>query len=171
MVKFLGLNLSVASLVMRLVLGIILGAGSFLIFYFVPANFEKLASVALSEVPPAVVALLSSLVDPYLPVVGMALAATVFLCVLLRGTKAYGFVTVALSVLYAAYVVLWFQSGAISIAVPEDLLGGDLPFGVSLSIRFEMPFLMGLFLVPAAIGIAKGILLLLMLKQKPEPGP
>ncbi|MEN3016877.1 MAG: hypothetical protein ABC585_03330 [Candidatus Methanosuratincola petrocarbonis] len=169
MVKLLGLVLSRTSLALRLVLGLLLGAAGFLIFYFLPANLVELASAAVGEeIPPAVAGLLSSLVDPYLPAVGLALAATIFLCTLLRGTKAYGFVTVALSLLYAVYVVLWFHSGTVSIAVPEALLGGDLPFGISLSIRVEMPLLMGLYLVPAALGIAKGALLVLMPSLKKD---
>lgn len=167
MVKILGLELTVASLALRLVLGAFLCAGAFLIFYYLPANFVKLASGAMGgEIPPAASGLLSSLIDPLLPQVGLVLAAAIFICALLRGTKAYGPVTIALSLVYAAYVVLWFHGGAISIAVPEELLGGELPFGASLSVIVDMPLLMVLFLVPALLGVIKGVLLILMTKRR-----
>ncbi|MDI9609514.1 MAG: hypothetical protein QFX34_04455 [Candidatus Verstraetearchaeota archaeon] len=167
MVKMLGLELTGASLALRLILGALLSAGGFLIFYYLPANFVELASSAIGgEVPPAASGLLSSLIDPALPLVGLALVAAIFLCAVFRGTKAYGPVTIALSLVYALYVVLLFHGGAISISVPADLLGGGLPFGASLSVSVDMPVLMVLFLVPALLGIVKGFLLILMTRRR-----
>ncbi len=162
MVKLLDLEVSGASLAARIVLGVILGALAFLIFYYVPANFLGLASDVLRmEIPPQAADVLSSLVDPALPLVGLALAPAIFLCALFRGTKAYGPLTIALSLLFAAYVYLFFHGGAISVAVPVGSIAGDLLMELSLSIRVEMAMLMALFLIPPILGVAKGALLML----------
>ncbi|MEN3052359.1 MAG: hypothetical protein ABC606_00980 [Candidatus Methanosuratincola petrocarbonis] len=162
MAKLLDLEVSRASIAARLILGVLLGALGFLVFYYVPANFLRLASDVLRmEIPPQAAGVLSSLVDPALPLVGLALAPAIFLCALFRGTKAYGPLTVALSLLFAAYVFLWFHGGAISLALPIDPIGGGVPMELSLSIRVEMAMLMALFLIPPMLGVAKGVLLML----------
>jgi hypothetical protein len=89
------------------------------------------------------------------------LAPAIFLCALFRGTKAYGPLTIALSLIFAAYVFLFFHGGAISVAAPVDQLVGGLPMELSLSIRVDMAMLMALFLVPPALGVAKGVLLMM----------
>jgi len=162
MVRLLDLDVSGSSLAARLALGVILGALGFLVFYYVPANFLGIASdLAGVEIPPQAAGTLSSLINPALPLVGLALAPAIFLCALFRGTRAYGPLTIALSLLFAAYVFLFFHGGAISLAVPVDQFVGGLPMEVSLSIRVDMAMLMALFLIPPALGVAKGLLLIM----------
>ncbi len=161
MVNLLGLKVSGASLALRVLLGIVLGACGFVIFYFIPANFLRLLSGVVGAIPPEAAGALSALVDPNLPAVGLAMAIAIFLCALLRGTKAYGPVTIALSIIFAAYVALFFHGGSISVAIPEALQGGDSPVGISISVSVGMTWLMALFLVPSALGVVKGILLIL----------
>lgn len=162
MVRLLDLKVSSASLAARLVLGTMLAALGFLIFYYIPANFLGLASdVVGMEIPPQAAGVFSSLIEPALPFVGLALAPAIFLCALFRGTKAYGPLTIALSLLFAAYVFLFFHGGGISVAVPVDPIVGVLPMELSLSIRVDMAMLMALFLIPPILGVAKGVLLML----------
>ncbi|MBC7078059.1 MAG: hypothetical protein H5T92_07125 [Synergistales bacterium] len=162
MVRIIDLNVSGASLAARVALGTILGGLAFLAFYYVPANFLGIASnMAGVEIPPQAAGTISSLIEPALPFVGLALAPAIFLCALFRGTKAYGPLTIALSLLFAAYVFLFFHGGAISVAAPVDQFVGDTPMEVSLSIRVDMAMLMALFMVPPALGVAKGVLLMM----------
>jgi len=162
MVRLIDLDVSGASLAARLALGAILGGLAFLVFYYVPANLLGIASnLAGVEIPPQAAGVISSLIEPALPFVGLALAPAIFLCALFRGTKAYGPLTIALSLIFAAYVFLFFHGGAISVAAPVDQLVGGLPMELSLSIRVDMAMLMALFLVPPALGVAKGVLLMM----------
>ncbi|RWX73484.1 MAG: hypothetical protein Metus_1458 [Candidatus Methanosuratincola subterraneus] len=162
MVRLIDLDVSGASLAARLALGAILGGLAFLVFYYVPANLLGIASnLAGVEIPPQAAGVISSLIEPALPSVGLALAPAIFLCALFRGTKAYGPLTIALSLIFAAYVFLFFHGGAISVAAPVDQLVGGLPMELSLSIRVDMAMLMALFLVPPALGVAKGVLLMM----------
>lgn len=123
MVRLIDLDVSGASLAARLALGAILGGLAFLVFYYVPANLLGIASnLAGVEIPPQAAGVISSLIEPALPSVGLALAPAIFLCALFRGTKAYGPLTIALSLIFAAYVFLFFHGGAISVAAPVDQL-------------------------------------------------
>lgn len=162
MVKLLDRQFSAASLAVRAVFGAVLGAIAFLFLYYLPVNFVVLASDVLRiEIPPNAAGLLTSLVDPTLPIVGLVLVPVIFLCAVFRGTKAYGPLTIVLSLLFAAYIFLLFHGGALQIDISEEMFGGEMPVGLSISIRLEMALLMLLFLVPTFLGVIKGVLLTL----------
>ncbi|MDG6937492.1 MAG: hypothetical protein JRM97_08230 [Nitrososphaerota archaeon] len=108
-------------------------------------------------------ALAASLVSPSLPLVGLAVAALVFLGVLLRGTKAYGPVLVALGVALLAYVYVAFHGGTIDVSIPRVQ-----QYSVSGSVALGLASLMYLFMAPAVLTLVKGAVLTVM---KPDGTP
>jgi hypothetical protein len=108
-------------------------------------------------------AIVASLVSAYLPLVGIAVAALVFLGVLLRGSNAYGPVLVVLGGVLLAYVYVTFHGGTVDVAIPQVR-----QYSVSGSVALGLAALMYLFMVPALLTLVKGVVLTAM---KPDGTP
>ena len=111
-------------------------------------------------------ALAASLVSAYLPLVGLAVAALVFLGVLLRGSRAYGPVLVVLGGALLAYVYVMFHGGTIDIAIPQVQ-----QYSISGSVAIGLAALMYLFMVPALLTLVKGVVLTAMKPDGTAPHP
>lgn len=158
MVKVIDKELSGSSLAFRAISGALLAAGAFLLFSFAPEQITEMIGELARNAPEGVGAALSGLISPALPIVGLALVPVIFLCALFRGTKAYGPLTIALSLLFAAYVLVGFHFGSVSLQMPGPSLGEGGPS--SLSVAVDISGLMALFLIPPIIGLVKGVLLI-----------
>jgi hypothetical protein len=154
-VRLLGLEMSGAKFGLRIFLAVVFGALAFAVFYLVPASIGPLAKqVAGPANASAVGALVDSLVSPGLPLVGIAVAALVFVGVFLRGTKAYGPVLVVLGLALLAYVYALFQGGTVHVTIPQLS-----QYAASGSIAVDLTDLMYLFMVPAVLTLLKGVVL------------
>jgi len=152
----MGLQLSSASLTIRVVSGAVLSALTFVVFYYVPANLASLVSGHLpSSIAPAASNLASALVGSTLPVIGLVLTVLVFLGIVLRGSRPYGMILILTGLLFAAYTYVVMQGGTIGIT-----LSGSLPHGASGNIAIDVSLLMLLLLIPSLLTIFKGALLL-----------
>ncbi|MBC7121192.1 MAG: hypothetical protein H5T33_06440 [Candidatus Methanosuratus sp.] len=159
MVKLLGMEISSASFAFRVISGVVLASGAFLILYFIPANLARFITAYAPDAPQPALALLPSFIGPIIQVVGLALVPVIFLCALLRGTKAYGPLTIVLSLLSAAYIYSVFHGGVIS-ALLTDLPLGDGMLA-DLHIAIDLTWMMIAFLVPTILGLIKGVVLTL----------
>ncbi len=159
MPKLLDLELTGTSLAFRAVLGAVLAAAAFLFLYFVPANLVALAARVLPEMGgtfAAAAPMVAALIHPMLPLAGLLIAAFTFPAVLLRGSKLYGFFVAGLGILFLAYVYLAFQGGAITIAVPENMIPA---YSVTAALQLRLTNLMLLFMIPPVLTIVKGFVL------------
>jgi hypothetical protein len=152
----MGLELSSASLAIRVILGVVLAALTFLVFYYVPAN---LASIVSGHVPSNSAAsassVTSSLIGSTLPIIGLVLSVLVFLDVVLRGSSAYGVTLILTGLLFAAYTYTALHGGTIGITLP-----GNLTQGATGDITIDVGLLMLVLLIPSLLTVVKGVLLL-----------
>jgi len=166
MPEFLGLRISLGRLVLRGVLAFIAAFFTFALLYLIPLDIAELAGMgAPPQLQPQVAQIVAGIIHPALPALGLALTPAVFLAVLLRGSRVYGPLVIVESALSFAYVFFAFQGGTFTIDIPQSLISSisALPLGIQLSIflQVNLAFIMILFLVPCALGIAKGALLTL----------
>jgi hypothetical protein len=155
--RLLDLELSQKSLVFRLVSGILAAALTFLVFYFIPANIMTLVSGFIpSNARAAVNAVLSSIISPAMPLLGLFLTVLAFLSSLLRGSKVHGPIIILEGLCFIAYLYLTFQGGIITITLPKELLRG-----LSASLQLGLVNLMLLCMVPSLLTVVKGVILTL----------
>jgi len=159
MPKILDLELKALSLALRVITGIIAAGITFLLLYYLPANFlnilgQFIPAKALPD-PSILNPLLSSLVNPSLPMIGLLLTVLVFLECLLRGSKAYGPILILTGLSFIAYLYLLFQGGTLSMTVPPTFL-----MGISAGVALDLTTIMLLFMLPAILTIIKGAVLM-----------
>ena len=149
------LQLSSASLAIRVTSGATLAALVFLVFYYRPANFSALVSSSLTPSSAAAVSNVAAALIGSTPVIGLVLAGLVFLGAVLRGSSLYGPILVLIGLLFAAYTYLLLHGG---------LIGGTLPSNLSLgaagSFAIDATLLMIVLLIPSLLTVVKGALLL-----------
>lgn len=155
MPKLLDLRLTGRSLAFRLVTAILLGAVILLILSYIPANLPALLSPHIPlKMRPAVNALLSALIDPALPSIGLIITLLISLSILLRGSKVYGPLQIMLGLSFTAYIYLLFQGGLIDITIPEGII--PTLYG---TVRLQLSTLMVLFILPGLLTALKGIII------------
>jgi|HubBroStandDraft_1064217.scaffolds.fasta_scaffold122939_2 hypothetical protein len=151
----MGLQLSSASLAIRLVSGAALAALVFLVFYYLPANFSALVSGSLSAGSAAAVSSVATALIGSTPIIGLVLAVLVFLGAVLRGSSAYGVVLILIGSLFAAYTYLLLHGGSIGGTLPSDL-----SLGAAGNFTIDVSLLMVVLLIPSLLTVVKGTLLL-----------
>jgi len=143
------------------VLGVVFGGLSFVVFYYIPANLGNLLSSALPAASrAAATSVVSALISSSLPLLGLAATALVFLGMLLRGTRAYGIILLLNGAVFLAYVYVVFQGGTITLSLPPGL-----PSSVSGNVSLNMSNLMLLFFIAPILTVIKGVVLTVMKPQ------
>jgi len=159
MPKIFDLELKTTSLALRIVIGIIAAAITFFVFYYLPANLLSPISQFLpaQALPPlsTLDPLLSSIIDPMLPMIGLVLTVLIFLEYLLRGSKAYGPILILTALSFIAYLYLLFNGGTMTIAPPVSLL-----MGTSVDIALDLTIMMILLMLPSILNMIKGMVLI-----------
>lgn len=128
-------------------------AFSLLLFYYLPSNLSAFLSsrgASLSAVPQA------------LPTLGLAIAALVFLGLLLRGTAAYGFILIMLGLLFTAYVYVFFNGGRIGVQLQAGGAAGEVAIDAST--------LMYILLVAPVLTVAKGVFIVATRREGSSAG-
>ena len=159
MPKILDLELKALSLALRAITAIIVAGITFFLLYYLPANFlnilgQFVPAQALPD-PSILNPLLSSLVNPSLPMIGLLLTILVFLECLLRGSKAYGPLLILTGLSFIAYLYLLFHGGTITITLPASLL-----MGISAGVAVDLTTIMLLLMLPSILNIIKGAVLM-----------
>ncbi|MDI9644533.1 MAG: hypothetical protein QFX35_04865 [Candidatus Verstraetearchaeota archaeon] len=161
MVRLLDIEVSRASLALRVISGVTLAALTFLLLYMVPSNLPSLIWEMGREQPSVPGEVLSSLVDPMLPILGLALVPAVFLNALLKKTAAQGPIMIVIGLLSVSYIYLAFHGGVISLDIPPSILAGYPPSGGSLHLRIDFFLLMVLFMIPHFLSLVRGLLFII----------
>lgn len=133
----------------------------FLFFYVIPANLTDLVSLAVPSQAEALKGIVSALVNPVLPLIGLFLTVIVFLEILLKDTRAYGPLLILSGSGFIAYILVAMHGGIIKLAIPPDLL-----MGVSLNLIVDLMLLMLIMLLPSALTVLKGLIITFR-KRKP----
>jgi hypothetical protein len=149
------LQLSAASLALRVISGAALAALVFLAFYYLPANLSALVSGSLTPSSAAAVSSVATAIVGSTPIIGLVLAVLVFLGALLRGSKVYGVVLIVIGMLFATYTYLLLHGGLIGGTLPSDL-----SLGASGNFAIDVSLLMVVLLVPSILTVVKGTLLI-----------
>ncbi|MDD1775962.1 MAG: hypothetical protein LUP94_01250 [Candidatus Methanomethylicus sp.] len=163
--EIFGLQNSSGGFLLRAVLGCALAFLTYVFLYELPLSVSELLSMGANpQIQQEIAQIAGKLINPFLPLLGLALVPLAFLMVFLRGSKVYGAVLIANGIFSAAYLYLAFQGGQFLIDVPGSVFGSltGLPEGVQLSLMIKVNLipLLALFLVPCLLILAKGILLL-----------
>ncbi|MDE1858606.1 MAG: hypothetical protein KGI26_06050 [Thaumarchaeota archaeon] len=155
MPRLLGLELSGGRLALRAVLAAVFGGLAFIVFYLVPAALGGLISQSAGSAGGTYAASVAgALVSPALPIVGLGVAALVFLGVLLRGTKVYGPILVVLGVVLLVYVYTAFQGGTVNLAIPKGA-----QYSATGSVAIDLAPLMYLLMLAPALTLLKGVVI------------
>jgi hypothetical protein len=149
------LQLSSASLALRVISGAALAALVFLVFYYLPANFSALVSGSLTPSSAAAVSSVAAAIIGSTPIIGLVLAVLVFLGAVLRGSSVYGAILILIGVLFAAYTYLLLHGGSIGGTLPSNL-----SLGASGNFAIDVSLLMVVLLIPSLLTVVKGALLL-----------
>lgn len=155
MPNMLGLQISGVRLALRVVLAVVIGGLAFVLFYYVPSHLLDLIDRFLPPGSQSVVSgIVSNLISPTLPTIGLALSAFVFLGIILRGTKVYGPILVLNGLSFLAYIYTALHGGTVGLTLPSDLLQG-----VSGGVTVDLSTLMLIMLLPSLLTIVKGAVL------------
>jgi hypothetical protein len=149
------LELSSASLALRVISGAALAALVFFAFYYLPANLSALVSGSLTPSNAAAVSSVATALIGSTPIIGLVLAVLVFLGAILRGSKVYGAVLIVIGILFATYTYLLLHGGSIGGALPSNLSSG-----ASGNFVIDVTLLMVVLLIPSILTVVKGTLLL-----------
>jgi hypothetical protein len=149
------------SLAVRLLTGSVVALAAFITLYFIPSNLSSfLAGYSPNGLAPSIASLVAALVTPTLLAIGLLITALVFVGVVVRGSVVYGPVLVATGLGFIAYFYALFQGGSVSFQIPQELVGN-----LSGSIVVRLDQLVLLLVLPAALAVVKGIVLLLPWKE------
>ncbi len=152
------MEMSGGKLALRAVLAVIFGAIAFVIFYYVPSSLGSyITRFAGSNGGSSASSIVGALINPVLPIIGLAVALLVFIGTLLRGTKAYGPVLIFLGLVLVAYVYTAFQGGTINLTIPKGV-----GYSASGNIAIDFTLLMYLFLLAPILTLLKGVVLTMM---------
>jgi len=154
MPKVIDLELTGKSLVIRLAAAAFLSLLSFAVLYYIPANLAGIIQRIAGVYPTQSVinTLISSLVSPQLPLLGLVITILVFMATLLNGSKVYGPILTVLGLTFIAYITTLFHGGSLEVTLPQGI-------GVSGSVKVGLSTLMLLFTIPAALTLVKGVVI------------
>lgn len=171
MPKLLDLEIGTASLVIRVILGLICAGIVFFIFYYLPVNLKAILDFVLSTVVPgssnippgATGDLLGAVVSPILPFSGLVLTVVTFLEIVMRGTKIYGPILIVSGSFWLVVLYIVFEGGNIIFALDQSLFSGlsEIISNFALRISIGLLPIMLIFMLPSILTIVKGVVLVL----------
>lgn len=107
--------------------------------------------------------IIPQLIPLTLPLIGLAVTVLAPVAVILKGTKAYGPLTILLGLTLTAYVYTMLQGGSITITTPTLP-----PLHLQAAVGITMHTLMYLFLLPPILTVIKGVLITVQSVRKTE---
>jgi hypothetical protein len=169
--KLLDLEIGTASLVIRVILGLICAGIVFFIFYYLPVNIKAILDFILSTVvpgsssiPPSFTSdVLGIAVSPILPFSGLVLTVVTFLEIVMRGTKIYGPILIASGSFWLVVLYIVFEGGNIVFALDQSLFSGLSEILPSFALRISIGLIpiMLIFMLPSILTVTKGVVLVL----------
>ncbi|MGA2572930.1 MAG: hypothetical protein ABSF36_01830 [Candidatus Methanomethylicaceae archaeon] len=171
MPKLLDLEISTASLAIRVILGLICAGIIFFIFYYLPVNLKAILDFVLSTVvpgsssiPPGVTSdVLGVVVSPILPFSGLVLTVVTFLEIVMRGTRIYGPILIVSGSFWLVVLYIVFEGGNIVFALDQSLFSGLSEILPSFALRISIGLIpiMLIFMLPSMLTVTKGVVLVL----------
>jgi hypothetical protein len=162
MPKILDLELSTPRFIARIIVAAILAGIDFFVFYvLISPNDTFLARFLPASVYTTLHNAMSSFVSPELPIIGILIAALIFLEQIFKGTRISGIFLVIMGALFSWYTYTFFQGGTMTFDIPSGLIQG-----VSGSATVRAYLLMWLFIAPSLLTILKGGLMLYTSNKK-----
>lgn len=171
MPKLLDLEIGTASLVIRIMLGLICAGIVFFIFYYLPVNLKTILDFVLSTVVPSygnipariIGDVMGALVSPLLPYLGVVLIVVTFLEILMRGTKIYGPILIASGAFWLVVLYIVFEGGNIVFTLDQNLFSGISETLTSFALRISIGLtpIMLIFMLPSMFTMVKGVVLVM----------
>lgn len=158
MPRVLGLQMSGAQLVLRVIEAVVSSMLAFALLFYMPTVLPSRVSGFVSVTAGGIgSALLSGLISPTAPTLGLFIVLFVFAAALLRGSGAYGWLLVLNGVAFSLYVYSLFQGGVVQVRAMGDAFGAS---DATLALSLNFSLLMAVFLVPPILTVVKGLLLI-----------
>jgi hypothetical protein len=169
--KLLDLEIGTASLVIRVILGLICAGIVFFLFYYLPVNLKAILDFVLFTKVPlsgniisgATGDVLRALVLPLLPYLGLVLVVGTFLEILMRGTKIYGPILIVSGAFWLMVLYIVFEGGNIVFTLDQNLFSSISETLSSFALRISIGLtpIMLIFMLPSILTIAKGVVLVM----------
>lgn len=152
--------MSFGSLVLRLFIAVLLSAFSLSVLYLVPGLLMDLLSTI--EVGPFR-SILTQLIEPGFPSVGIVVSVLVFSVMMLRRTKLEGPLLIGLGVALFAYWYIAFSGGTMVLSIPEtsveNLMSSGIPVEIEAHATINLTSIMLSLMITPILVTGKGILL------------
>jgi hypothetical protein len=157
MPRFMGLELSVVAILTRVVEAVVFSMLAFVLLFYIPAivptGLSGFVNVSGKGIGSSV---LSKIIQPTAPSLGLFIVLLVFGATLARGTAVYGPLLVLNGIAFLVYVYSFFQGGVVRVTALGTAFGAT---GSTLSISLDAWALMAAFMLPPVLTIVKGLLL------------
>lgn len=165
MPKILDLELTTPRFIGRMLVAALLAGIDFFVFYvLISPNDTILASFLPASIYNTLHNTLGSFVSPELPVIGILIAALIFVEQVFKGTRISGAFLVFAGALFSWYTYTFFQGGTMTFMIPSGLVPGV----TSGSATVHAYLLMWLFITPSLLTILKGGLMLYTSNRKKQ---
>lgn len=157
MPKILGLELSGSAIVLRFFEAALFSMLAFALLFYVPTvippNLSGFVNLSGKKIGTSV---LSKIIQPTEPSLGLVIVLLVFAGVLARGTNVYGYLVALNGVSFWVYVYSFFQGGVVKVVAVGTAFGAS---NATLNMSLDATLLMFAFMVPPALTVVKGLLL------------
>lgn len=165
MPRILDLQISTLRLVLRVIYAVILASIDIFIFYIlISPNDTLLRRFLPASISSHLTTALSSFVSPTLPLIGLAMAALIFLDTIFKQTRIEGAFVMITGGLFAWYTYAIFDGGTMNLAIPSGLVQN-----VTGNITIQASLIMWLFILPSLLTAVKGALMLYNSNKKKAP--
>jgi glucan phosphoethanolaminetransferase (alkaline phosphatase superfamily) len=169
MPRILGIDLTGKAIVLRVIEAIFFSMLAFAFFFYVPTVLPSSVSGFVTVTGGGLGShVLSNLIAPTAPTLGLFIVLVVFAGVVLRGSRVYGPLLVLNGFAFALYVYSIFQGGVIRVQAMGDAFGAT---NASLSLSLDVTWIMVAFMVPPALAILKGVILIRRPSKREVSGP
>jgi len=162
LVRVLGAEIPAKSLILRLIAGLIFSAIMAIILFMAP---NYILSTNFSDPTKLLKTIVPQVLSPQLPGLGLLTAVSIIPVMLLRKTRAEGYLLTIFGGLLALYTLILFNFGSLNIRFTESALylpfGVTTPFTLSVKINTNLQLLTLIYLLTPLLIVSKGILLIL----------
>jgi hypothetical protein len=158
MPRILGLEMTGKQIVYRMLEAVVLSMLAFVLLFYIPSVLPSTISGFVTVTAGGLgSALLSKLIQPTAPTLGLFVVLLVFAAALLRGTRIYGLLLALNGLAFILYVFSLFQGGTVQVQAVGNAFGAS---GATLSLSLDLNLMMLAFLVPPILTVVKGFLLM-----------
>ena len=144
----------------RVIAAIMLAALTLVILYLMPRAIQLIIAQSSDA---QLQSLLTQILNPIIPTIGVFTSALVFASILLRKTKLEGPMLILLGISLIGYSYILFQGGSINIQIPSSILqnviNDQIPIDLTANLTISLTTFMLVSMITSTLIIFKGAVL------------